>query len=30
MPLTITRRDLDAGLEILAQSCAAARTPAAE
>jgi 4-aminobutyrate aminotransferase/(S)-3-amino-2-methylpropionate transaminase len=30
MPLTITRRDLDAGLEILAQSCAAALAPAAK
>jgi 4-aminobutyrate aminotransferase/(S)-3-amino-2-methylpropionate transaminase len=29
MPLTITDRDLDAGLEILAQSCAAALTPMA-
>jgi 4-aminobutyrate aminotransferase/(S)-3-amino-2-methylpropionate transaminase len=29
MPLTITDRDLDAGLEILAQSCAAALAPMA-
>jgi 4-aminobutyrate aminotransferase/(S)-3-amino-2-methylpropionate transaminase len=29
MPITITDRDLDAGLEILSQSCAAALAPAA-
>jgi 4-aminobutyrate aminotransferase/(S)-3-amino-2-methylpropionate transaminase len=29
MPLTITSQDLEAGLEILAQSCAAALTPSA-